>query len=154
MIPRSFGKAEPALFGLNAEGGVTANNVAVLHIAVFENAIGTADGDVVIGNAWNHDTQCGAGNDLLQGWQARNEGSVVGDFYDDAAGYDTGAGENSSASRDAGVASNHSGDSTLGGDSGADALLRDNCKRTWHSVQRRRETFAHGIISFSRIMKY
>ncbi len=48
-------------------GSYDAGNVAIAYFSVIENAIGTAENDILIGNAWNNALEGGGGADLIYG---------------------------------------------------------------------------------------
>lgn len=53
--------------GLNAEGTAAQDNLAIAYHAIIENAVGTAFGDILVGNAWDNVIEGGTGNDKLYG---------------------------------------------------------------------------------------
>lgn len=68
-------------FDSNGDVDITIDgeNVAIAYYAVIENAIGTGNADILIGNAWNNRLDGGAGNDVIYG-----DGSVS---YDGEVGF-------------------------------------------------------------------
>lgn len=84
-------------------------NVAIAYYTVIENAIGTDQDDIIIGNAWDNVINGGGGDDHL---------------YGDGFAYDSDAGEMrwESSSGNLAPSSDSSGNDTLFGDSGDDVL--------------------------------
>lgn len=109
--------------GYNAEGGAAVDNLAVAFHTIVEKASGTANADVIIGNAWDNVLEGGAGNDRIFG-----DGvtvvldSIVSQIKSDDAGYGTGVGEHDTNNPGAGPASDDSGADTIGGGAGDDLL--------------------------------
>jgi Ca2+-binding RTX toxin-like protein len=83
-------------------------NVAIAYNTVIENAVGTGQGDIIVGNAWNSTIWGAAGNDRLYG-----DGVVTSGTSDIAAAGD--AGLNATASGDSGA-------DTLYGEAGLDLI--------------------------------
>jgi serralysin len=109
--------------GYNAEGGAAIDNVAIAYHAIIENAVGTTNDDILIGNAWNNDILGGDGDDRIFGdGLTLEDDSVVNAIYDNEAGYGTGSGEHDSSNPTSGPASNASGDDILDGGAGNDFI--------------------------------
>lgn len=104
-----------ALFEWSADtnGAITINrdvgNVAIAWYTTIENAIGTAVGDILIGNAWNNRLEGGAGNDFIYG-----DGQV---YIDQTIGDNFVGGTNPAA------ASDGSGVDTIFGGDGDDRIF-------------------------------
>ncbi len=53
--------------GYNVEGGAAIDNLAIAYHTIIEDAVGTANADILIGNAWDNKLEGGLGNDTLYG---------------------------------------------------------------------------------------
>lgn len=80
-------QGEFSSIGRNATGGPAVDNVAIAYYTVIENATGTSEADILIGNAWNNTLIGGGGNDRIFG-----DGASVADdsFVNSIKGADHG----------------------------------------------------------------
>lgn len=116
-------QGEFSSIGYNAEGGAAVHNLAIAYHTIIENAVGTAYGDILIGNAWNNNIQGGDGNDRIFGdGLTLDDDSVVGVIYNNNAGFGAGNGEHDSNNPEAAPPSDDSGNDTLDGGAGNDFL--------------------------------
>lgn len=116
-------QGEFSSIGFRPDGTSAQDNLAIAYHTIIENAVGTSNGDILIGNAWDNKIQGGAGNDRIFGdGLTLDDDGVVGQIYDNDAGFGTSSGEHDINNPDAGPASDDSGNDTLDGGSGDDHL--------------------------------
>ncbi|MFW8594710.1 M10 family metallopeptidase C-terminal domain-containing protein [Cribrihabitans neustonicus] len=116
-------QGEFSSIGYDAVGGSAQDNVAIAYHAIIENAIGTANSDILIGNAWDNDIQGGDGDDRIFGdGMTLDDDSLVGQIYDNDDGYGADPSEHDSNNPGSAANTNDSGDDTLNGGAGADHI--------------------------------
>ncbi|MEM6889965.1 MAG: M10 family metallopeptidase C-terminal domain-containing protein [Pseudomonadota bacterium] len=115
-------QGEFSSIGRNTDGGGASNNVAIAYNAIIENAKGTDEGDVLIGNAWNNRLWGEDGSDRIFGdGLTLEDDEIVSQYYDNDIGYGTGT-EHHTDNPEVAAASNGSGDDELYGGAGDDWL--------------------------------
>ena len=108
--------------GYNALGGAAVDNLAIAYHAIIEDVVGTANADILIGNAWDNKLVGGDGNDRIFGDGASVAlDSLVSQIKNSDVGFGSIPAEHESGSG-AAAATDGSGDDVLQGGEGDDIL--------------------------------
>ena len=108
--------------GYNALGGAAVDNLAIAYHAIIEDVVGTANADILIGNAWDNKLVGGDGNDRIFGDGASVAlDSLVSQIKNSDVGFGSVPAEHESGSG-AAAATNGSGNDELYGGAGNDTL--------------------------------